>query len=112
MGAAAVDASTAYVLICNPDTIVEPGAIKAMVGALEATGAIGDFAKVVDGAKEGLGVALEFYVRADHHVLQQRHRREQCQVLECPSDPPQRAQGRATVINSVTFESDCACIGR
>jgi hypothetical protein len=37
----------------------------------EATGAIGDFAKVVDGAKEGLGVALEFYVHADHHGKQE-----------------------------------------
>jgi len=35
-GAAAADPATPYLLICNPDTIVEPGAIKAMVAALEA----------------------------------------------------------------------------
>lgn len=32
-----------------------------------ASGAFGDFAKQVDGSEQGLGVALEFYVHANHH---------------------------------------------
>jgi DNA-binding beta-propeller fold protein YncE len=37
----------------------------------EQTGVIGEFVEVVDGAAEGLGVALEFYIHTDHHGKQE-----------------------------------------
>jgi hypothetical protein len=37
----------------------------------EQSGEIGAFIEVVDGAEEGLGVALEFYIHTDHHGKQE-----------------------------------------
>lgn len=51
-GAAAADRSAAYLLVLNPDTVVQPGAVKALVDALEAAprrGIVGPRIEDLDG---------------------------------------------------------------